>query len=84
MGDWLFAVGLGLWGSVPVGLWSWVVAWGLFSVGRNDDLRLGIRLLRWLLGLLRLNHHLGLISVSYGLWVSILEFFFFFFSKHTL
>ena len=28
-------------GSVPVGLGSWVVAWDLFPVGRDDDLRLG-------------------------------------------
>ena len=79
MGDWLFAVGLGLWGSVPVGLGLRVIAWGLFPVGRDDDLRLGTRLLRWVLGLLRLSHHLGLIPVSYWLWVSILEFFFFFY-----
>ena len=78
MGDWLFAVGLGLWGSVPVGLGLRVIAWGLFPVGRDDDLRSGTRLLRWVLGLLRLSHHLGLIPVSYWLWVSILEFFFFF------
>lgn len=65
MGDWLFAVGLGLWGSVPVGLGSRVIAWGLFPVGRDDDLRLGTRLLRWVLGLLRLSHHLGLIPINY-------------------
>jgi hypothetical protein len=50
VGDWLFAVGLGLWGSVPVGLGSWVVAWDLFKVGCDDDLRLGCGGcgLRWL------------------------------------
>jgi hypothetical protein len=50
----------------------------LFPVGFDDDLRLGTRLLRWVLGMLHLSHHLGLIPVRYGLWVSILEFFVFF------